>query len=176
MRDSEHPMSIPAPSSRTLSPAGGLLAWLGLSAFALLLGAVASVDARSLYEQLEQPGWAPPGWVFGPVWTTLYVLMGFAAWRVWRIGGFSARKGILTLYLVQLGVNMLWSWLFFSWTMGLAALADVVVLWMLILATLIGFWRADWLAGVLMLPYLAWVTLATALTAWVWSHNPYILG
>ncbi|MCX2522948.1 TspO/MBR family protein [Larsenimonas rhizosphaerae] len=154
----------------------GLIGWLALSVLVISLGAWASIDARDVYTTLQQPAWAPPGWLFGPMWTTLYTLMAIAAWRVWRKGGFSVQKRPLSLYLLQLAVNGLWSWLFFAWFKGLWALIDVSLLWALILATLITFWRIDKPASLLLLPYLAWVTLATALNAAVWLLNPAALG
>src|SRR5262245_55373756 len=96
-------------------PFVGLLGWLLLSFAAAALGAVASVEAAAFYEQLARPSWAPPPWLFGPVWTILYVLMGVAAWLVWRAHGFEEGKVALTLFVVQLGANALWSWLFFAW-------------------------------------------------------------
>ncbi|SAI69484.1 TspO/MBR family [Bordetella ansorpii] len=154
----------------------GLTGWLALSFAASALGAIASVQARSFYGSLDQPGWAPPGSVFGPVWTTLYALMGIAAWLCWRQGGWRAQRKPLTLFVVQLAVNALWSWLFFVWHLGALSVADIVLLWVLIVATLIGFWRAAPLAGVLLLPYLAWVSFAGFLCYSVWQRNPQVLG
>ena len=153
----------------------GLAAWLGVSYLAAALGAIASVDAGSFYAQLLRPTWAPPGWVFGPVWTLLYGLMGIAAWLVWRRGGPRARP-VLALFLVQLAVNALWSWLFFAWQLGAAALADILLLWPLILLTTLGFWRVRPLAGLLLVPYLAWVGFAGFLNYAVWRLNPGLLG
>ena len=118
----------------------------------------------------------PPSAVFGPVWTALYALMGLAAWLVWRVGGFAAARGALTLFLVQLAVNALWSWLFFGWRLGGWALADIVVLWGLIAATLRAFWRIRPLAGALLVPYLLWVSFAGVLNFSIWQLNPRALG
>jgi benzodiazapine receptor len=109
------------------------------------------------------------------VWTLLYALMGIAAWLVWRVGGFEANRGALTLFLLQLLVNALWSWLFFGWHLGGLALADVLLLWGLILATLLAFWRVSRVAAGLLLPYLLWVSFATALNFSVWRLNPHLL-
>src|SRR5688572_24301865 len=102
----------------------GLLAWLAISFVAAGIGAAASIQAASFYAQLEQPQWAPPASVFSPVWTVLYALMGIAAWLVWRVGGLRAARGALTLFVVQLALNALWSWLFFGWKLGAVAFAD----------------------------------------------------
>jgi tryptophan-rich sensory protein len=136
---------------------------------------VASIQAKSFYSQLAQPEWAPPPWVFGPVWTVLYALMGIAAWLVWRSRGFRANRQALTLFLLQLAFNALWSWLFFAWHLGIMALADVLVLWILIVATLVSFWRVRPLAGALLIPYLLWVSFASALNFSLWQLNPQVL-
>ena len=154
----------------------GLAGWLLLAFIAAAIGAVASVNAASFYLQLQQPSWAPPAGVFGPVWTTLYTLMGIAAWLVWREKPTQNVRPALTLFVVQLALNALWSWLYFVWHLGAVAFAGTVVLWLLILATLIAFWRIKPLAGALLVPYLTWVTLATALTWSTWHLNPQILG
>ena len=154
----------------------GLVAWLVVTFIAAAIGGAASVQAGPLYTQLMRPDWAPPPAIFGPVWTVLYVLMGIAAWLVWRVGGFHAAKSALTLFLVQLALNVLWTWLFFGWHSGAMALADIVLLWVLIVATLISFWRIRRLAGALLVPYLLWVSFATALNYSVWQLNPQVLG
>lgn len=154
----------------------GLVGWLLLSFAAAAIGALASVQAADFYRQLAQPSWAPPASVFGPVWSVLYVLMGVAAWLVWREGGWHRQRGVLVLFVLQLAVNALWSWLFFGWHRGALAFADIVLLWLLIVATAIGFWRVRPLAGALLLPYLGWVSFATALNFAVWQLNPQILG
>jgi tryptophan-rich sensory protein len=159
-----------------VKPIAALAGWLLLCFAAAAIGAVASVQAAEFYGQLTQPSWAPPSSVFGPVWSVLYALMGIAAWLVWRDGGWPARRGVLTLFVAQLAVNALWSWLFFAWHRGAGAFADIVLLWLLIVATVIGFWRVRALAGVLLLPYLVWVSFASALNFAVWQLNPQVLG
>lgn len=154
----------------------GLIAWLAVSFIAAAIGSAATLRAGSFYTDLIRPEWAPPAAIFGPVWTALYILMAIAAWLVWRTGGFNAARNALVLFLVQLMFNALWSWLFFGWQMGAAAFVEVVLLWVLIAATLIAFWRIRPFAGILLLPYLAWVSFATALTYSVWQMNPQVLG
>jgi len=154
----------------------GLVGWLALSFAASAVGAVASIQAKSFYGQLVQPDWAPPPFVFGPVWTMLYALMGIAAWLVWRCGGFRNNQQALTLFLVQLALNALWSWLFFAWHRGAFAFTDIVVLWLFIAATLVSFWRVRPLAGALLIPYLLWVSFAALLNYSVWQLNPQVLG
>ncbi|TPG09883.1 tryptophan-rich sensory protein [Rhodanobacter glycinis] len=154
----------------------GLIGWLLLSFAAAAIGSIASIQAAAFYQQLAQPSWAPPSSVFGPVWSLLYALMGIAAWLVWREGGWRRQRGVLALFVLQLAVNALWSWLFFGWHRGALAFADIVLLWLLIVATTIGFWRVRPLAGALLLPYLGWVSFAAALNYAVWHLNPGILG
>ncbi len=154
----------------------GLVGWLAMSYATAAIGAVASINAVSFYRQLSQPVWAPPAWLFGPVWTLLYGLMGISAWLVWKSGSWRDHSGKLAVFVVQLFVNGLWSWLFFAWHHGALAFVDIVVLWVLIAATLHAFWRVRPLAGVLLIPYLCWVSFAMALSFSVWHLNPQILG
>jgi benzodiazapine receptor len=154
----------------------GLTGWLVVSFAASAIGAMASIQAKSFYSQLVQPSWAPPPGVFGPVWTVLYTLMGLAAWLVWRSGGFGPNRQALTLFLLQLMFNALWSWLFFNWNLGVMALADIVMLSILIVATLVSFWRVRPLAGVLLIPYLLWVSFASVLNYSLWQLNPQVLN
>jgi benzodiazapine receptor len=102
--------------------------------------------------------------------------MGVAAWLVWRRGGFRAHRSALSLFLVQLVINALWSWLFFAWHRGALAFFDIGLLWLLIVATVVFFWRARPVAGALLLPYLLWVSFAAALNFSVWQLNPQFLG
>jgi len=154
----------------------GLVAWLVATFLAAGIGSVASINAEPFYMQLVRPEWAPSPSIFGPVWTALYALMGVAAWLVWRIGGFRAARTALTLFLVQLAINALWSWLFFGWHLGALAFADILLLWALIMATLITFWRVKPLTGALLIPYLLWVSFASVLNYMVWQLNPQMLG
>ena len=154
----------------------GLAAWLAASFTASGVGALASIQARPFYGQLTQPDWSPPPWLFAPVWTVLYLLMGISAWLVWRSGGFVQNRTALTLFLAQLVFNALWSWLFFTWHLGLVALLDIAVLWTLIAATLFTFWQVRPLAGGLLVPYLLWVSFAALLNLSLWQLNPQLLG
>lgn len=154
----------------------GLGVWLGITGLAAAAAGSGSVAAPAFYARLALPAWAPPAWVFGPVWSALYALMGISAWLVWRARGFPGASFALLLYLLQLAVNTIWSWLFFHWQLGLLALADILLLLVLILATLIAFGRIPPLAGWLLLPYLLWVGFAAALNHAIWQLNPGMLG
>ncbi len=165
MRTGEHMKNILA-----------LAGWLGLSYAAAAAGAVASAQAGAFYGQLARPAWAPPGWLFGPVWSALYTLMGVAAWLVWRESGWRGASGALRVYLAQLAANAAWTWLFFAWRQGALAFAEILLLWALIAATMAAFWRIRPLAAVLLVPYLIWVTFASALAFAMWRLNPGLLG
>jgi translocator protein len=153
----------------------GLMGWLVIVYAAATLGAIASINAREFYAELVQPEWAPPGSVFSPVWTTLYTLMGIAAWLVWSKAGLRPARSALVLFLMQLAVNALWSWLFFAWHLGGLAFAEILVLLALIVATCVAFWRIRPLAAYLLVPYLLWVCFASALNYSVWQLNPQAL-
>lgn len=168
------PPSSPLPRRRQ---AMGLAAWLALCAACAAIGGLASANAPAFYAELRQPAWAPPAWVFGPVWSLLFLAMALAAWLVWRQpqpGG--ARSFALRLFVLQLGANALWSWLFFAWRLGGPAFAEVLLLWTLIAATLLAFLRLHRAAGLLLLPYLLWVSFAAGLNWVLWRLNPGLLG
>ena len=154
----------------------GLISWFALCFVASAIGAAASIQAQSFYGELTQPTWAPPSWVFGPVWTILYGMMAVAAWLVWSEGGLRANRSSLSLFGAQLALNSLWSWLFFAWFLGALAFADILILWALIAATIVSFWKVRPLAGALLIPYLLWVSFAAALNYSVWQLNPSVLG
>jgi len=124
------------------------------------------------YSRLAKPSWTPPNWLFGPVWSALYVAMAVAAWLVWRQAGLRGAAAPLAVFVVQLVLNAAWSWLFFGLHRPDLAFAEIALLWLAILATLVLFWRRNALAGTLILPYLAWVTYAASLNLGLWRLNP----
>lgn len=146
-----------------------VLLCFGLPLLAGAIGSIASVSAPEFYRALERPAWSPPGWVFGPVWTVLYLMMGFAAFLVWRErGGWTF---VLTFFAIHLVLNALWSWLFFAWRSGAWSFADIALLWLMIGALVVAFWRIKPVAGALLVPYWAWVTFAAALNYDIWRRN-----
>ena len=147
----------------------GLAGWVALPFVAAWFGS--RFTASEWYASLDRPSWAPPSWLFGPVWTALYLAMGIAAWLVWKDRGFARARGALLLFLAQLLLNALWSWIFFGLREMGAALVEIVVLWLLIAATIAAFWRHSRPAALLLVPYLAWVTFATALNFALWRMN-----
>lgn len=122
------------------------------------------------YVTLRKPDWVPSGRTIGLVWTVLYILMALAAWLAWREAGWGARDALL-LYAVQLGTNAFWSILFFGRRNPRAALECIVVLFLFVLSTLVQFWNLSLLAGLLLVPYLAWVGFASYLNYEVWRRN-----
>jgi len=153
----------------TLRSALGLVGWLAVSFAAAWVGSRFMPGAW--YNALAKPSWNPPNFVFAPVWTALYVLMAVAAWLVWRRAGFTGARAALTLFIVQLALNALWSYLFFGAHRPDLAFMEILVLWALILVTAVLFWREVQLAGLLMLPYLAWVGFASFLNFTLWQMN-----
>ena len=142
----------------------GLAISLAITFFAAWLGNVATMSSlNDWYPTVAKPVWTPPDWVFGPVWSALYLMMACAAWLVWRPGGWRAAQWPLTLYTLQLALNVLWSVLFFGMQQPTWAAIEIIALWLAIAATLDAFWRRSTVAGLLMTPYLAWVTFAAAL-------------
>jgi benzodiazapine receptor len=149
-----------------------LLVLATLTSLTALAGGIGSTDAPWFYLQLARPSWSPPAWVFAPAWTLLYVLMTVSAWLVVRTRGWPAALPLMLLFAAQLLANGLWSWLFFKWHLGVAAIADIVLLLALIATMMVAFWRVRPLAGMLLVPYFAWVSFATALTVAMWRLNP----
>ncbi|HVF86540.1 MAG TPA: TspO/MBR family protein [Pyrinomonadaceae bacterium] len=157
----------------------GWTMWAGLIIFVTVCFVVAGLGALSTnpsidnwYAPLAKPSWNPPNWVFGPVWTILYLMMAIAAWLVWRRKGSVAAAAVpLALFAVQLALNALWSYLFFGLHRPDLAFAEIVLLWAAILATLLAFRRVMPLAGWLLLPYLLWVTFAAFLNFTIQRMN-----
>lgn len=138
-----------------------------------LSGELTREGVQTWYTTIEKPSFNPPNWVFAPVWSALYVMMGLAAGLVWnRID--SQRpvvKKALTFFWIQLALNALWSYLFFGLHNPLLALIEIVLLWLMIYETFVQFGKVNKVASYLILPYLAWVTFATVLTASIWWLN-----
>jgi len=147
-----------------------LLAFLLLTLAVGALGSVATEPSiPTWYAGLIKPGFNPPNWLFAPVWTALYVVMAVAAWRVWRLAGLKSPE--IAAFGLQLAFNCAWSFVFFHFHLIGPAAVELAVLLALILATLILFWRRDRLAGLLLLPYLAWTGFALALNLAIWRLN-----
>lgn len=143
----------------------GLAGWLALCLAAVAgNGAATAIGVDGWYQTLARPSFNPPDWLFAPVWSVLFALMAIAAWRVWRTDH-PDRLRALALFGLHLILNLLWSVLFFGLQQPALALADLVVLWLAILAVAVAFARIDRVAGLLLAPYLAWVSFAGVLNA-----------
>jgi tryptophan-rich sensory protein len=150
----------------------GLALWLALVFAAAAAGAAFTAPAiPTWYAGLRKPSLTPPNWVFGPVWTLLYVMMAVAAWLVWRRGGWVGARVALALFVVQLAFNVGWSALFFGLKLPGAAFAEIVILWLLILLTALRFRRHSAAGSLLLAPYLLWVSFAGWLNYQVWRLN-----
>ncbi len=149
-----------------------LLAFLAICfAVSGLGGLITAQSVGTWYQDLAKPAFNPPDWVFAPVWTTLYLLMAIAAWRVWRRAGWRDGHAALTAFGVQLALNLAWSTAFFGLRMPGAALVVVLVLLAAVAVTTRLFWTADRPAGLLLTPLLAWVGFATLLNTAIWRLN-----
>lgn len=156
-----------APS--TFRSSCALAGWLALCFAAG--GAASFISIDGWYGALNKPSWNPPAWLFGPVWTLLYAMMGVAAWLVWLVGGWKVQKRILALFLVQWGLNALWTPIFFGMHRIGLALLEISLLWLALSLTVIAFWRVRRDAGALLVPYLAWVSFAAVLNFTLWRLN-----
>jgi len=155
-----------------MKQAVGLVALIAVCFSAAAAGGAATYPRiEGWYATLSKPSWTPPDWLFGPVWSVLYTCMAVAAWLVWQQRGLAGARGPLLLFAVQLGLNVAWSWLFFGFmNLGLG-LVDIILLWIAIAATLVVFWRRSVAAGLLFVPYLAWVGFAAVLNYSIWQLN-----
>jgi len=127
----------------------------------------------SWYSTINKPSFNPPNWIFGPVWITLYIMMGISLFLVWQKGdlhGVSVKKALI-FFGIQLALNSLWSIIFFGLHSPMAAFLEIVVLWVFILLTILEFWKISPLAGWLLVPYLFWVTFASILNFSIWRLN-----
>ncbi len=156
-----------------LKSAGVLITFILICFGVAWIGAQVSpgIASSEWYDQLNKPDWNPPGWLFGPVWTLLYTMMAFAAWRIWKLLGFTDGKKELSLFAIQLFLNGLWSQLFFNAQSPGLAFAEILLLLTAIIATTIFFYKKDSIAGWLMVPYILWVAFATVLNATIWLIN-----
>jgi tryptophan-rich sensory protein len=149
-----------------------LILWLAICFSAAGIGSwFTAGEIAGWYRTLARPSIAPPNWVFGPVWTLLYALMAIAAWQVWLAAPSNSRTWGLSLFLVQLGLNLAWSWIFFHAHQIGFALTEVILLWAAIGVTTLVFSRVAPVSALLMAPYWAWVTFASLLNAAYWRIN-----
>ncbi|WP_423832477.1 TspO/MBR family protein [Streptomyces manipurensis] len=162
---------VPPVHRRRARSLGALLLFMAVSYGVAALGALASADAGAVYGALERPPWAPPAWLFGPVWTVLYATIGIAAWLVWRHPDRARARTALVWWSVQLALNLAWTPLFFAAGQYGLALLDIVLLLAALCVTVVQFRRTSPRAALLLLPYLLWVAYAAALNASIWRLN-----
>lgn len=151
-----------------------LIVFLAIVFLAAGIGGLATAQGNgggSWYDALDKPAGTPPSWVFGPVWTVLYILMAVAAWRIWQVSGLRGARWALTLFAVQLVLNAAWSAIFFGAHEVGWAFVELVALWIAIVATMVAFYRHGKLAAGLFAPYLLWVSYAGWLNLRLWQLN-----
>lgn len=162
-----------------MSPSGSrikaALVLFGLTSLTAVIGSIGSIQAGSFYAALNQPTWAPPAALFGPVWTTLYLMMAYSGYRIWRRTLHLAHPVLLFFY-GQLLLNGLWSWVFFVWHWGALAMLNILILLLLIAGLIQGARQVDGLSAWLLAPYALWVTFASALNFALWQLNPVSLA
>jgi benzodiazapine receptor len=146
--------------------------FISLCLFVQIIGSFWTKETVSTwYPTLVKPSWTPPDWIFGPVWFCLYILIAVAGWLIYRAENSYQRNVVLILYGCQLGLNFIWSFLFFSLRSPGLGLIDIILLWLFILFTTIKAWRLRPLASLLLIPYLIWTTYAMSLNAGIWLLN-----
>ncbi len=134
-------------------------------------GFFTTTGVGSWYQTINKPTWNPPGWIFGPVWTTLYILMGIAFYLVWRSPESKAKRTAMVLFSIQLILNFFWSFIFFDQQQIGMALAEIMALWVFILLSIFAFAKVNKTAAWLLVPYISWVSFATMLTYAIWRLN-----
>jgi len=150
----------------------GLLSFIAVAATSTVGQLVTYPNLVPWYAGLVKPSFNPPNWVFGPVWTTLYLMMAFALWRILRLPEASAkRRWALGLFFVQLALNAAWSWMFFAANSPLLGLINIIPQILVIAATIVAFYRIDRMAGLSLVPLAAWVSFATILNFAIWKLN-----
>lgn len=140
--------------------------------FAIIGSLFTTTSIGSWYSLIEKPAFNPPNWVFAPVWTILYLLMGIAAFLVWRQGLDKKEvRSALIIFLFQLTLNLFWSFLFFGLENPGIAFTEIISLWFAILATILAFFQISKVAAMLLIPYILWVSFAAFLNYSIWNLN-----
>ena len=135
------------------------------------IGAIVTYPSiKGWYESLQKPSFNPPNWIFGPVWTLLYVLMGISLFLIWK-NNEKDNKSAISIFIVQLILNVVWSCLFFGLHSPFLAFLEITILWFFILFTIYKFWRIDKISSLLLVPYILWVTFASFPNFYIWKLN-----
>lgn len=148
-----------------------LLAQVACFSAAAIGGGFTANSVRTWYPTIAKPEWTPPSWVFGPVWTVLYAMMGLSLWLVWRSGTWPEKKNAVTLFGLQLLLNAAWSIIFFGARSPGFAFAEILLLWIALIATIVAFWTRSKTASLLLVPYLCWSSFAALLNFTIWRMN-----
>lgn len=172
-RDDRDPREVTGEDQKRARELFGLAGFLlacffveGLAAF------LTSLSVKDWYPSLAKPSWTPPGWLFGPVWTALYISMGISAWILWKRGGWAGARTPLVMFFLQLLLNAAWSGLFFGLRSPGLAFFEIALLWCAIALTAAFSIKVSRTAALLLFPYLAWVSYAAALNLAIWRSNP----
>ena len=144
---------------------------LGVVLLGILSGFPVKPNLDNWYSTLQKPFFQPPNFIFGPVWTVLYVLMGYGLYRIYKQPKTRARVWAIGSFYLQFVFNLLWSFLFFSCHYLLLSVLDIVALWLSIIAMMVLFYRVEKTAALLQIPYFLWVSFASILNIWIWWHN-----
>lgn len=152
--------------------------WVSLIPFVVVCYAAAGIGSRitrssvnTWYQELHRPEWTPPRWMFAPVWTILYLLMALSAWLVWRDSAWATSRSALLLFAIQLVLNVMWSVVFFGLRQVGFAFGEILLLWMMVIATAVSFLSISLLAAWLLIPYLGWIGFASYLNFRIWQMN-----
>jgi translocator protein len=152
--------------------------WVSLVPFVVVCFTAAGIGSlftgssvNTWYTQLRKPEWTPPNWIFGPAWTTLYLMMAISAWLVWRSSDWYPARFALALFAIQLVLNTMWSIVFFGLHEVGPAFGEILLLWMMIIATTVAFLPLSLLAAWLLIPYIVWVAFASYLNFRIWQMN-----
>ena len=165
-------MNESQPTRSTKSLVVGLVIAITVCFLAASIGGFATTSSvNGWFAEINKPTWNPPDWIFGPVWTVLYLMMGVSAWLVWKQSGFNKARLALVFFAVQLALNTTWSVLFFGLRQPGWAFAEIIALWISIALTTVLFYKHSKLAAGLLVPYLLWVTFAAGLNFAIWSLN-----
>ena len=160
-------------TTMTFSDMKKLIISIFICLFAGFIGSFFTTPAiTTWYATLQKPSFAPPNWVFFPVWTSLFIMMGISLFLIWK-KGWEDKKAKTAIYLFagQLVLNALWSFAFFGLRSPLLGLMEIIILWIMILATILSFIKISRTAAYLLIPYILWVSFAAFLNFWIWRLN-----
>jgi benzodiazapine receptor len=173
MNESQSSCPTPGLARSTAGLAIGLAVWIMICFSAAAIGGFATTSSvGGWYAEINKPSWNPPDWIFGPVWSALYLMMAIAAWLVWKSSTLESTRVALGWFVFHLLLNVFWSVLFFGLQQPGWAFVEIIALWISIMVAIVLFYRHSKIAAGLLVPYLCWVTFASVLNYTIWSINP----